>query len=302
MNNNKLHPNWVTGFTDAEGCFMINITKSKTNRMGWQIRPCFQIKLQYRDEKLLIKIKSFFNEIGSISFSNDNVVMYRVNKLDDIIIPHFDKYSLITRKHSDYKTFKSIVKLINKDEHLNKNGIMKIINLKVVLNKGLSHNLKTYFPSIINREKPKVDIPINIDYNWIAGFFSGDACFSIGVYKSGKNKIGYGITLQIAFSQYSRDEVLFYSIKEVLGCGFIIKYPKISAIVLKISNFKDTYYKMIPLFNKYKIIGVKSLDYLDFCLVAELVNKKSHLTLEGLEEIIKIKSRMNRSRYYSYNN
>jgi hypothetical protein len=43
-----------------------------------------------------MKIKSFFNEIGSISFSNDNGVMYRVNKLDDIIniiIPHFDKYS-----------------------------------------------------------------------------------------------------------------------------------------------------------------------------------------------------------------
>jgi hypothetical protein len=46
---------------------------------------------------------------------------------------------------------------------------------------------------------------------------------------------------------------------------------------------------MIPLFNKYKIIGVKLLDYLDFCLAAKLVNKKAHLTLEGLEEIKKIK-------------
>jgi hypothetical protein len=93
MNNNKLDPNWITGFTDAEGCFMINFTKSKTNRMGWQIRPCFQIKLHYRDKKLLIKIKSFFNEVSTISF-NDNGVMYRVNKLNDIIniiIPHFNK-------------------------------------------------------------------------------------------------------------------------------------------------------------------------------------------------------------------
>jgi hypothetical protein len=54
---------------------------------------------------------------------------------------------------------------------------------------------------------------------------------------------------------------------------------------------------MIPMFNKHKIIGVKSLDYLDFCLAAELVNKKDHLTLEGLEEIRKIKSRMNKNRY-----
>lgn len=84
MNNvkYKLNPNWVTGFVDTEGCFMINITKRETNRMGWQIRPCFQIKLHYRDKELLMKIKYFFNEIGSISFSNDNGVMYRVNKLD----------------------------------------------------------------------------------------------------------------------------------------------------------------------------------------------------------------------------
>ena len=300
MTNNKLDPNWVTGFTDAEGCFMINITKSKTNKMGWQIRPCFQIKLHYRDEKLLMKIKSFFNEVGTISFSNDNGVMYRVNKLNDIIniiIPHFDKYSLITQKQSDYIIFKNIVKLINKDEHLNKNGIIKIINLKVVLNKGLSRNLKTYFPSIINREKPKVITPINIDYNWIAGFFSGDGCFCIGVHKSGKYKIGYSITLQIAFYQHSRDEVLFNRIKKVLGCGNIIKYPKRSAIVLKISNFEDIYKIIIPMFNKHKIEGIKSLDFQDFCLAAELVNNKAHLTLKGLEKIKLIKSRMNRSRY-----
>jgi hypothetical protein len=88
-----------------------------------------------------MKIKSFFNEVGSITFSKDNGVMYRVNKLDDIlnvIIPHFDKYSLITQKQSDYKTFKNIVELICKGEHLNKNGVTKILNLKVLLNKGLS--------------------------------------------------------------------------------------------------------------------------------------------------------------------
>jgi hypothetical protein len=54
---------------------------------------------------------------------------------------------------------------------------------------------------------------------------------------------------------------------------------------------------MIPIFNKHKIIGVKLLDYLDFCLVAELMNKKSHLTLKGIEEIRKIILRMNINRY-----
>jgi hypothetical protein len=91
--------------------------------------------------------------------------------------------------------------------------------------------------------------------------------------------------------------VLFNSIKKVLGCGFIYKYPKRSAIILQISNFKDIYNKIIPMFNEYNIKGVKYSNFQDFCLVAELVNKKDHLTLKGLEEIKKIKSRMNINRY-----
>lgn len=65
--------------------------------MRWQIRSCLQIKLYHRDKELLIK-KAFFNEVRSISFSNNNGVMYKVNKLDDIIISHFYKYSLTTKK------------------------------------------------------------------------------------------------------------------------------------------------------------------------------------------------------------
>jgi hypothetical protein len=67
------------------------------------------------------------------------------------------------------------------------------------------------------------------------------------------------------------------------------KYLKGNAIVLKISKFEDTYYKMISIFNEYKIIGVKLLDYLDFCLAAELIRRKAHLTIEGLKEIKKNK-------------
>jgi len=302
MTNNKLDPNWVTGFTDAEGCFMININRRETNKMGWQVRPCFQIKLHNRDKELLMKIKTFFSEVGTIVTNyNYNFAVYKVNRLDhitNVIIPHFKKYSLITQKYGDFIIFKDIVELMNKDEHLTKNGLINIVNLKASLNLGLSDILKISFPNLIRIERSKVNFPISINPYWIAGFMSGDGCFSIGIYKSSKYKIGYGIILQIIFSQHSRDEVLFNNIKKVLGCGNIIKYSTKNIILLKVSNFKDIYYKMIPLFNEYKIIGVKSLDYLDFCIVAELINKKDHITKKGLENIRKIKFNMNKSRIH----
>jgi len=57
---------------------------------------------------------------------------------------------------------------------------------------------------------------------------------------------------------------------------------------------------MIPLFKQYEIKGTKYLDFLDFCLVAELMKNKCDLTLEGLEKIRLIKSKMNKRRHIKH--
>lgn len=132
FSNNILHPNWITGFVDAERCFTIKFGKSKSCKTGWFVQIIFQINVHARDRYLLLKIKSFFNNIGTIRInSKNNKVCYRVHKIGDIsktIIPHFENYPLITNKQSDFILWKDIVKLINKDKHKDKNGITEIIN------------------------------------------------------------------------------------------------------------------------------------------------------------------------------
>lgn len=63
-----------------------------------------------------------------------------------------------------------------------------------------------------------------------------------------------------------------------------------------VTGFSNTNTIIIKFFLKYKIRGVKLLDFNDFMLIASLVNRKLHLTQEGLDQIRKIKSRMNRLR------
>lgn len=58
-NLSSLNPWFVTGFCDAESCFTIRITKSKTHLMGWQVQPCFSIGLEQRDLALLKKYNRF---------------------------------------------------------------------------------------------------------------------------------------------------------------------------------------------------------------------------------------------------
>lgn len=62
------------------------------------------------------------------------------------------------------------------------------------------------------------------------------------------------------------------------------------------TKFKDISNTIIPLFREYPIVGVKSLDFEDWQKVANLMQTKTHLTLEGLEQIRKIKSGMNTGR------
>jgi len=73
-------------------------------------------------------------------------------------------------------------------------------------------------------------------------------------------------------------------------------YLKQSAVYFVVTDFKDIFEKIIPLFDKYAIRGVKSLDYIDFKKVALLINDKKHLSEKGLSDIQSLKLNMNKGR------
>ena len=99
-----------------------------------------------KDRNLLLSIQEFFGGIGNISKPNSaSTVEFRVNilkELVNVIIPHFDNYPLITKKHSDYLLFKQVVLLMANKEHSNLEGIRKAVSLKGGINLGLSVELK----------------------------------------------------------------------------------------------------------------------------------------------------------------
>jgi hypothetical protein len=65
-----------------------------------------------------------------------------------VIIDHFDKYPLITKKLADYNLFKSAYSIIINKEHLTKEGLYKLVSIKGSLNLGLSSELKSAFPDV----------------------------------------------------------------------------------------------------------------------------------------------------------
>jgi hypothetical protein len=218
-----------------------------------------------------------------------------IKDLTSIIIPHFCKYPLLTKKQADFELFRRLVELVNNKEHLTTEGLHKIISIRATINRGLSDKLKLDFPNITPVTRPEVKQVKIIDPNWFAGFVDGEGSFIVFIYKS-KTTTGYAVKLTFSLSQNYRDKELLSSCVNFLNCGRVSEKPQTSSVELLITKFSHIEDKLIPLFNKYPLFGIKQRDYEDFCKIALLIKHKVHLTNEGLEQIRQIKSGMNRKR------
>lgn len=294
-----LDPNFITGFIDAEGSFVISIQKEPKNKTGWTIKSRLSISLHEKDIAILKQIKNYFEGVGSITKEGKNVVQYRVASLPDltnIVIPHFDKYPLITKKKADFILFKQIIELKNRKEHLTKEGLIKVLAIKESINLGLSDTVKSVFFDIVAVERPIISNQKILDPNWLSGFASGEGCFLVTLIKTTSNQLGCWVQLSFQLTQHTRDIELINHLKEYLGCGQTTVYDDHNFIKYVVSNISDITEKVIPFFDKYSIVGVKSQDYEDFKQVVLMVKDKKHLTSEGLNLIKNIKEGMNKLR------
>ena len=129
--------NWITGFTDGEGCFTISVINNPTTKFGKQIFPEFVITQGAKSLKTLQLINRFFNCGNTFlnkRYDNHNEHLYRycvrsISDLKDKIIPFFEKFPLRTYKKNNFLIFKGVINLMSKKEHLKEKGWKKIIKL-----------------------------------------------------------------------------------------------------------------------------------------------------------------------------
>jgi len=291
----EINPWFLTGFTDAEGCFSIKIQQNAKLKTTWRVRPTFSITLHIKD---LLLLKSISNSlgVGNISKSGDKALIYAVDSIKDIpiIINHFDNYPLVTQKLSDYLIFKQCFEIIKQDKHLTKKGLLEIIGLKSNLNLGLSAKLKEAFPNLIEVSRVEYkfnDIP---DPFWVSGFVSGEGSFQIVL-----RNLNNGVFARFSIHLHIRDLEILKGLSTYFKSNSTSKKISIleKSAQLQISKFSDIVNIIIPFFNKYPILGMKNLDFIDFKKVCNILETKKHLTSPSVfKKIVKIKSGMNLNR------
>ena len=129
---------WIVGFVDGEGCFSVSIFKNSTTRSKFQVMPEFVVTQGQKSLDSLQGIKRFFG-CGAIYVNRrydnhkENVYRYCVRSIRDlkqIIIPFFRENQLKTYKKNDFEIFCKAIEMMLNRQHLSKEGIESIRNLK----------------------------------------------------------------------------------------------------------------------------------------------------------------------------
>lgn len=128
-NNFKNH--WLAGFSDADASFQIKIlNRSKRT----EVRLNFQI--DQKKEDILLLINKFLG--GNIGYrKSQDTYYYGSTSFGSAknVINYFDYFHLLSSKHVNYLKWRKAYIIIQNKDHLNNDGLEKIIKLKNTMNR-----------------------------------------------------------------------------------------------------------------------------------------------------------------------
>jgi LAGLIDADG endonuclease len=168
---------------------------------------------------------------------------------------------------------KKVLSLIN-GKLLGQNKIDQIINHKYS---------EKYNMSIL----PKSNFDLSENY-WLAGFSDADGSFGIFINKSKTHKSGYNITLPFRIKQ--KNPELLILIKKQFG-GNVYQFND-GMYSYSSTSFK-TAYILSNYFDKYHLLNAsKWINFIKWRKAYRIVQRKEHLTLDGLAKIQKLKENL----------
>ena len=133
---------------------------------------------------------------------------------------------------------------------------------------------------------------MDLTAQWVVGFIDGEGCFHIGINQNQKMKLGVQVLPEFTVVQHEVDEQVLYALKDYFGCGVVRKNHG-TRKSYRVRGHKNLLERIIPFFEKHQLKTRKRVDFAKFRKVILLMEKKDHLTSEGLEKIRQIKKTMN---------
>ena len=128
---------YLSGYADGEGCFSVSFSHRPKLTVGWEVKPSFAVGQNADRAEVLALMQRYF-KCGFIRAKGaDKTVKYEVRSIEDLVtkvLVHFAKYPLRSSKQKDVKLLTQICVAMKTRQHLNANGLKRIINLAYQMN------------------------------------------------------------------------------------------------------------------------------------------------------------------------
>ncbi len=128
--------NWVAGFVDGEGSFNVPIRRERDRRMPWRVGLSFNVS--QRGEQAARLLRDVFS-VGTIRPRSDGVVYFEITSPKELrshAIPFFERFPLRGEKRRDLELFETVVALVESGEHLNPDGVRRVMAIRNRMNRG----------------------------------------------------------------------------------------------------------------------------------------------------------------------
>ncbi len=133
-------------------------------------------------------------------------------------------------------------------------------------------------------------VPAHIGY-YLAGFADGEGSFNVSFRPREDYQFPWKVSLCFNISQ--RDPVILALFRRHLGCGTMRKRQD-GIWYYEVNNLTSIVENVIPFFERFSFLSAKKKrDFAKFKRIAEIMREGRHLTREGIEEILKLRSDMN---------
>jgi len=140
-----------------------------------------------------------------------------------------------------------------------------------------------------------------LDPWYIVGFTDGEGCFSISIFKNNTTKLGYQVFPEFVLTQGAKSAEVLEEVQSYFDCGRIYENRRSdnhreNLYRYCVRSLADLQSKIIPFFNQYRLKTNKRFDFETFCLCADLISKREHLDIDGLDRLRKLVATMNRQK------
>jgi len=123
--------------------------------------------------------------------------------------------------------------------------------------------------------------------HYLLGFTDGEGCFSISLKKEDTARFGWVLDPLFQITQHKLNSNVLQLFKEELKCGRIIEKPGQPDLMLYlVDNRRQLIEKVIPFFNKYKLL-LKNKDFELFKTIVQGLESKMHFQKETFIELVK---------------